>query len=140
MEAAGFSKFDRQNIDVEVGQEVRVDAALTVGAQTQTVTVTEAAPAITTTNATLGGVVENQALTELPLSGRNFLHLLTDAPGVQMKPGGGPDSYVSNGQRSTANAYFVDGMFSTNVNTGASPILGAGSGGRGTRAGKPAPD
>ena len=41
VEAMGFTKFDRQNITVEVGQDVRVDASLMVGAQTQTVTVTE---------------------------------------------------------------------------------------------------
>lgn len=131
VEAMGFAKFDRQNIDLQVGREVRVDAALSVGVQTQTVTVTEEAPNVTTTNATLGGMVESHDLTELPLSGRNFLHLLMDSPGVEMKPGGGPDSYVSNGQRSSANAYLVEGLFSTNVNTGASPIVGAGSGGGG---------
>ena len=128
VEAMGFNKFDRQNITIEVGQEVRVDASLTPGSQTQTVTVTESVPDITTTNATLGGVIENQALTELPLSGRNYLHLLDDKPGVQMKPGGGPNSYTSNGQRNAANGYMVDGLFSGNVNTGASAVLGGGSG------------
>ena len=56
VEAAGFARFDRQNITVEVGQEMRVDVSLNVGAQTQTVMVTETVPDITTTNATLGGV------------------------------------------------------------------------------------
>jgi len=128
VEAAGFNKFNRQNIIIEVGQELRVDASLTPGSQTQTVTVTESVPDITTTNATLGGVIENQTLTELPLSGRNYLHLLDDKPGVQMKPGGGPNSYTSNGQRNAANGYMVDGLFSGNVNTGASAVLGGGSG------------
>ena len=128
VQASGFAGFDRQNIAVVVGQDVRVDASLAVGAQTQTVTVTEAAPAINTTNATLSSVVDNRALSELPLSGRNYLHLLLQSPNVVMQPGGGPDSYVSNGQRSSANAYLVEGLFSTNINTGASPILGAGSG------------
>ena len=128
VEAAGFNKFNRQNITIEVGQELRVDASLTPGSQTQTVTVTESVPDITTTNATLGGVIENQTLTELPLSGRNYLHLLDDKPGVQMKPGGGPNSYTSNGQRNAANGYMVDGLFSGNVNTGASAVLGGGSG------------
>ena len=107
---------------------MRVDVSLNVGAQTQTVTVTETVPDITTTNATLGGVIENQSLTELPLSGRNYLHLLDDKPGIQMKPGGGPNSYTSNGQRNAANGYMVDGLFSGNVNTGASAVLGGGSG------------
>ena len=95
VEAMGFAKFDRQNIDVVVGGELNVDATLSPGSQTQTVTVTEEAPTISTTNATLGGVVENQALTELPLSGRNYLHLLDNKPGMQMKPGGGSRSEES---------------------------------------------
>jgi len=128
VDASGFNKFDRKNITVEVGQEIRADASLSPGSQTQTVTVTEAVPDITTTNATMGGVIENQTLTELPLSGRNYLHLLDDKPGVQMKPGGGPNSYTSNGQRNAANGYMVDGLFSGNVNTGASAVLGGGSG------------
>ncbi len=128
VDAAGFSKFTRQNITLLTGQELRVDAQLAVGTQTQTVTVTEALPDIVTTNATLGGVIENRTLTELPLSGRNYLHLLDTVPGVQMKPGGGPNSYTSNGQRNAANGYMVDGLFSGNVNTGASAVLGGGSG------------
>jgi outer membrane receptor protein involved in Fe transport len=128
VEAMGFSKFDRQNIDVVVGAEVRVDATLNPGSQTQTVTVTEEAPNISTSNATLGGVVENRALTELPLSGRNYLHLLDDKPGVQMKPGGGSNSYVSNGQRQAANGFYFDGLYSGNINTGATPNLGGGPG------------
>jgi outer membrane receptor protein involved in Fe transport len=131
VEAMGFTKFDRQNITVEVGQDVRADASLMVGAQTQTVTVTEEAPSITTTNAVLGAEIENRALTELPLNGRNYLHLLMDSPGVQMKPGGGPDSYTSNGNRSVANAYMIDGLFSTNENDGGSPDIGGGAGNAG---------
>ena len=127
VDSMGFNKFERRNIGIEVGQEVRVDAVLTPGSQTQTITVTEELPAITTTNATLGGVIENQALVELPLSGRNFLHLLDLKPGIQMRPGGGPNSYVSNGQRNNL-GWMLDGLFSGNLNTGASPVLGGGSG------------
>src|SRR6202043_1300759 len=47
--AMGFAKFDRQNIDVVVGGELNVDATLSPGSQTQTVTVTEEAPTISTT-------------------------------------------------------------------------------------------
>jgi hypothetical protein len=81
VEAMGFARFDRQNITVEVGQEVRVDVSLNVGAQTQTVMVTESVPDITTTNATLGGVIENQSLTELPLSGRTICIFWMTSPG-----------------------------------------------------------
>ena len=128
VEAMGFAKFDRRNIDVAVGGEVGVDVTLSPGSQTQTVTVTEEAPMISTTNATLGGVVENRELTELPLSGRNYLHLLDDKPGMQMKPGGGSNSYVSNGQRQAANGFYFDGLYSGNIDTGATPNFGGGPG------------
>ncbi len=128
VEAMGFTTFARKNIDVVVGGEVGVDATLAPGSQTQMVTVTEEAATISTTNATLGGVVENRSLTELPLSGRNYLHLLDDKPGMQMKPGGGSNSYVSNGQRNGANGFYFDGLYSGNINTGASPNLGGGPG------------
>ena len=44
VEAPGFQAFERQNVPVEVGQELHVDATLQPGAQTQTVTVTESIP------------------------------------------------------------------------------------------------
>ena len=52
-EAKGFKVFERQNIVLEVGKEIRVDATLQPGDQTQTVTVTESIPLVDTTNATL---------------------------------------------------------------------------------------
>jgi len=126
--AAGFEQFRRENITLLVGQEVRVDVHLSLGAQTQTVTVSEAAPQIVTTNATLGGVIENQVLGELPVNGRNFLHLLQAVPGVQMKPGGGPNSYVAFGQRNSGNDIMVDGLYSVNPDTGNSAMMGGNSG------------
>jgi Carboxypeptidase regulatory-like domain/TonB dependent receptor-like, beta-barrel len=127
-QATGFQQFKRENITLLVGQEARVDVHLTLGEQTQTVTVTESVPNIVTTNATLGGVIENQVLDELPVNGRNFLHLLHAVPGVQMKPGGGPNSYVAFGQRNSANTIMVDGLFSVNPNTGNSAMMGGNSG------------
>ena len=126
--AMGFQQFKRENITLLVGQQVSVDVQLAVGAQTQTVTVSEAAPQIVTTNATLGGVIENQVLGELPVNGRNFLHLLQAVPGVQMKPGGGPNSYVAFGQRNSGNDIMVDGLYSVNPDTGNSAMMGGNSG------------
>jgi Carboxypeptidase regulatory-like domain len=52
-EAKGFKKLERQNIGIEVGQEIRVDLTVSPGSQDQTVTVNEAPPLVETTNATL---------------------------------------------------------------------------------------
>ena len=48
VEAKGFSSVDRQNVLVEVGQEVKVDVTLRPGEQNQTVTVTESVPMVNT--------------------------------------------------------------------------------------------
>ncbi len=52
--AASFERFVQQNIALDVDQELTVDITLAVGAQTQTVTVTEAPPTVNTSNAVLG--------------------------------------------------------------------------------------
>jgi hypothetical protein len=60
---------------------------LTVGAQTENVTVTTAPPDLHSDNATLDGVVEGQQVLDSPLNGRNIDSLLDFVPGVV--PGGG---------------------------------------------------
>src|SRR5665213_179276 len=53
-EAKGFKTVEDSNLLLEVGQDLRVDLTLQPGDQTQTVNVTGEAPAVETTNATLG--------------------------------------------------------------------------------------
>src|SRR6202790_1180232 len=69
VEAKGFKAFERQNILVEVGKEVRVDAALQTGSQNEVVTVTEDVPMVDTTSTTLGGTISNEIINDLPLNG-----------------------------------------------------------------------
>ena len=71
-EFKGFKAVERQNIQLEVNRELRVDLTLQPGEQTQVVNVTEAVPLIETTNAELGGTLQNQVINDLPLNGRNF--------------------------------------------------------------------
>ena len=77
VEAAGFKVLDRQNVLVEVGSEVRVDLTPQPGEQTQTVTITEAVPLVDTASATLGGTVNNAAINDMPLNGRNYQNLMS---------------------------------------------------------------
>src|SRR5271169_2476293 len=74
-ESKGFKKIERQGITIEVGHEVRVDLTLQPGEQNQTVTVTEAVPLVETTNATMGGTLENADIVDLPLNGRDYQNL-----------------------------------------------------------------
>src|SRR3984893_12205327 len=72
VESKGFKVFERQNILVEVGKEVRVDAALQTGSQSEVITVTEDVPMVDTTTTTLGGTISNEIINDLPLNGRNY--------------------------------------------------------------------
>src|SRR5271157_81409 len=73
---AGFKTDSSNNVEVQVQQSVRLDFILQVGAVTQSVIVTGAAALLQAENATLGTVIENEAVNELPLNGRNYLSLV----------------------------------------------------------------
>jgi hypothetical protein len=110
VEDKGFKAFERQNIILEVGQDVRVDATLQPGEQTQTVTVTESVPLVNTSNAELGGTLQNQVMEDLPLNGRNFQNLLNLRPGVTKYQGGAGWTNTANGVRPHDNMYLVNGV------------------------------
>src|SRR5213076_3350463 len=76
VEFPGFKTLDRGNVVVEVGSEIRVDLTIEPGQQSETVTVNEAIPLIDTTTASLGGVLPNAAINDMPLNGRNYQNLL----------------------------------------------------------------
>jgi len=67
VKAPGFKTFVQEHITVNALNTVAVNVKLTVGALDQTVTVTEAPPVLETTNATLGGVMDSQMYSSLPL-------------------------------------------------------------------------
>jgi hypothetical protein len=113
-EAKGFKKLERQNVVVEVGHEVRVDLTVQPGEQTQVVTVTESVPLVETTNATMGGTLENADIVDLPLNGRDYQNLLGLRPGVMLQPGGGPWTQSTNGVRPDESVWLVEGVFNAN--------------------------
>src|SRR5215469_13800807 len=120
---SGFKAVDRQDVLVQVGEDIRVDVALQPGEQTQTVTVTGEPPAVNTTNAQLGGTIENQTAVDLPIAGRTFLFLLNYRPGILTKPGaGGGIIQYSNGMRPEYNVYVFDGLADTNSFGAAGPL------------------
>jgi Carboxypeptidase regulatory-like domain/TonB dependent receptor len=109
-EAKGFKVVERQNIVLEVNGDVRVDLKLQPGDVNQTITVTEEVPLVETTNAELGGTIQNTIIENLPLNGRNFENLLTLRPGVEIYVGGGGWTQSTNGVRPHDNMYMVEGV------------------------------
>ena len=114
VEASGFKRLERANVELGVGKEVRVDLTVQPGEQNQTVTVTEAIPVIETTNATLGGTLNNAVINDLPLNGRNYQNLLGLRPGVMVQPGGSPWTQSVNGVRPDETVWMVEGVINVN--------------------------
>jgi len=114
VEAKGFKRLERQSVAVEVGKEIRVDLIVQPGEQNQTVTVTESVPLVETSNATLGGTLENADIVDLPLNGRDYQNLLGLRPGVMLQPGGGPWTQSTNGVRPDESVWLVEGVINEN--------------------------
>ena len=123
-EFKGFKAVERQNIRLEVGQELRLDFTLQPGEVTETVRVETAIPLVETTNAEQGGTLSNQTINDLPLNGRNYQNLLTLRPGVTIYSGGGGWTQSSNGIRPDDNMYMVDGLTQNEPWTGMSIVNG----------------
>jgi len=66
---SGFRTSIRSGIDVVVNETARVDQQMQVGAVTEQVTVEASAPLVETKNATLGVVIDQQKVVDLPLNG-----------------------------------------------------------------------
>jgi len=82
VEASGFKKFLREGIEVRVSESVEVQIALELGAVTETVQVTAATPLLSNTDASQGTVIEDRAITELPLLGGNPVEFALLDPAV----------------------------------------------------------
>jgi hypothetical protein len=120
VESKGFRTIERQNVAVGVGQDVRVDITLQPGEQTQTLTVTEAAPLVQTTNSQLSTTIEAQPIEQLPLNGREYEKMIAYQPGVKAN---GLDLYV-NGNRSDNNSWQFDGIEDFNEWSANGPVVG----------------
>src|SRR6516225_5870472 len=128
VEKEGFRGAARSAIELQVQQTARVDFALSVGQVSETLDVTGQAALLNTEDATVGTVIENERIVELPLNGRNFLQLIALSPNVNadFANGGQSDSrqggsrsnqqFSIAGQRREFNYFSLDGVDNTDVN------------------------
>jgi Carboxypeptidase regulatory-like domain/TonB dependent receptor len=126
VEAPNFRRLVRERIQVEVGNDLKIDFDLQPGAQTEVVEVQDEAPLVDTTSNTLSGVLSNKPIVELPLQGRDFQNLLALHPGVQRDPGGGFHSVTSNGMRPDDNNFIIDGATDNDAYWGETVVNDAG--------------
>ncbi len=102
----GFSTVIRPGVTLTVGSQSVIDFTLAVGQQSQTVTVEASTSQVETTNATVGTLINQQQMRELPLNGRNFEQLIVLTPGVQTIAG---NAFQATGFQGRAPEYSVAG-------------------------------
>jgi hypothetical protein len=93
-EKSGFKIFEQQPIVVEIESGLKIDMALAVGSATETVVVTAQTPLLQPETNSLGQVIDQRSVTDLPLNGRNPIALAQLVPGVvpQGQPSAGNSS------------------------------------------------
>ncbi len=79
--AAGFKTQVRENLTLRVSDRLRINFTLDPGAVTESITIASAQPLVDTASTTLGGVVTQEQIENLPLNGRNLTQLLATIPG-----------------------------------------------------------
>jgi hypothetical protein len=123
----GFAT-ETQNFNLDVSQVLAINFKLSVGAESTTIEVTDAAPIVQTETSDTGLVINDRQLSDLPLNGRNFTQLALLSPGVSRgevnsQASGtsnnvetlryndtGGASLSGNGLRPQANNFLLDGL------------------------------
>ena len=111
----GFRAEKRTGIELRVQDRLELNFQLAVGMANSEVTVTAAAPLLESETSSLGQVVEEKTITDLPLNGRNFIQLATLGAGTLPSTRTAErDSFISNGARGVQNSYLLDGIDNRN--------------------------
>ena len=112
----GFSPVTTSANTLEINQSLKVDVRLTVGSDTQTITVETTAATVETINPTLGSTVSEREIANAPLNGRNALDLALLQPGVLPADNQGNAGARSatigfsvSGGRNDSNTFLLDG-------------------------------
>ena len=110
---AGFRTYKRSVFTLEVEQTLRLDVRMELGALTETVNVTEAAPMLNTETAVRGDVTTKAEISELPLADRSFANLAFLTGSVTPKTDGADGAFAVNGARADNAGFLLDGMNNT---------------------------
>src|SRR5258708_11054905 len=128
--STGFKTLIKENLVLNVQDEIAENFLLTLGSVAETVTVNADDLHMNTTDGSVSTVVDRQFAENLPLNGRSFQSLIELAPGVVVIPSSANDGgqFSVNGQRGESNYWMVDGV-SANIGVsspGNSPVGGNG--------------
>jgi hypothetical protein len=126
-EMPGFKRTERTSLEVRVNDKLNVDLQLELGNTSESVEVTAAAPLLESTNASMGQVVDQRRIKDLPLQAGNPAELILFAPGVvntanlrarKTSFNSASSQFSTNGNDPYSNEYTVDGVADTFASQG----------------------
>ncbi|MBM3738136.1 MAG: TonB-dependent receptor [Acidobacteria bacterium] len=117
-EATGFKQFIRSGLRLEVDQRLRLDIQLELGAVSEKVEISADAARIEAETSSIGAIVDNRHVTNIPLNSRNAISLIAIIPGARPSRGFGNEfnstaAFVINGGRGNSSEVLTDGISST---------------------------
>jgi len=120
--AAGFRVVKLNDVSLEVGRLPNVDIQLEVGSASEVVEVHAESPAVDVTQSKVAVTITRDELSDIPI-GRSFQSVISFAPGARQEPlqsgrGNRTNGFQIDGASDGENVYLIDGINTTNVNTG----------------------
>lgn len=121
-ELTGFKKFLRQGVQVRINDSVEVDIDLQVGQTSETIEVKDTTPLLSTAEASLGQVIDERRVLELPQFAGNAMDLVHLAPGtvngtnMRLRKAGfnsAPSTFSTDGGGNNQNEFSIDGVSNT---------------------------
>lgn len=120
VDATGFDPLEIPNLLIDVGENVSLNAKLTVAVRRDSILVAAKSPLIRPDDATIGLIVDRRTVNDLPLINRNPFDLAFLAPGVSQAPGttygngistpGFVTNFISDGSRNAQADLLLDGV------------------------------
>ncbi len=116
----GFKQFTRPGILLDTASNVRADAVLEVGEVTESVTVEADVPLLKTENSSVGAVIKNTSIANMPLLGRRAAQLVR-LSGFVVQRGNGSQFQIAGGRSNNA-MWTLDGGSTQNILLGVASL------------------
>jgi len=112
---AGFQTQRQTGIELRVQDRLEINFSLAVGGTSTELTVTAAATLLESETSSMGQVIQEKSITDLPLNGRSFIQLATLTAGTLLSTRTQErDNFIANGARAVQNSYLLDGVDNKN--------------------------
>ena len=112
---SGFQAQRKSGIEVRVQDRLELNFTLAVGTSASEIVVEASAPLLESETSSLGQVIQEKTIRDLPLNGRSFIQLATLTPGTLASTRTQErDNFIANGARAVQNSYLLDGIDNKN--------------------------